>query len=388
MATIESYETQKGKRYRVRYRTPERKQTDKSGFATKKAAQDFAATVEVSKLTGDYIAPAAGKVTIGELGAAWIERRTRLKASSLRTVDSAWRVHVKPKWAETRISGIRFSQVQQWVQEMDDAHGPVTVIRSFGVLAAILDEAVKDRRILVNPARGVQLPRRVKKRHVYLTHEQANRLAVECGKHAALVLLLAYCGLRWGEASALRVRDFDLLRRRVTVDENAVNVGGRIVVGTPKDHELRTLPIPAMVCEHIARQCIGKARDDLVFPNESGGYMRTPGVRSWWPGAVSRCQKSAAAEHEDDEDRPLFPRVTPHDMRHTAASLAVSAGANIKAVQRMLGHASAVMTLDTYADLFDDDLEAVATALDQAASRAGVGDLWDKLRLIESEVAG
>ena len=52
---------------------------------------------------------------------------------------------------------------------------------------------------------------------------------------------------------------------------------------------------------------------------------------------------------------PPFPRVTPHDLRHTAASLAISAGANVKAVQRMLGHASAAMTLDTYADLFDDD---------------------------------
>lgn len=63
---------------------------------------------------------------------------------------------------------------------------------------------------------------------------------------------------------------------------------------------------------------------------------------------------------------PTFPRVTPHDLRHTAASLAVQAGAHVKAVQRMLGHASAAMTLDVYADLFDDDLDAVATALDQA----------------------
>jgi site-specific recombinase XerC len=70
------------------------------------------------------------------------------------------------------------------------------------------------------------------------------------------------------------------------------------------------------------------------------------------------------------------PRTTPHDLRHTAASLAVSAGANVKAVQKMLGHASAAMTLDIYADLFDDDLEAVAVALDQARSQASVGKMW------------
>ncbi|WP_375386932.1 tyrosine-type recombinase/integrase [uncultured Amnibacterium sp.] len=70
---------------------------------------------------------------------------------------------------------------------------------------------------------------------------------------------------------------------------------------------------------------------------------------------------------------PAFPKPTIHDLRHTAASLAVSAGANVKAVQRMLGHASAAMTLDVYADLFDEDLESVATALDDARTAAGVG---------------
>lgn len=64
--------------------------------------------------------------------------------------------------------------------------------------------------------------------------------------------------------------------------------------------------------------------------------------------------------------------MTIHDLRHTAASLAVSAGANVKAVQRMLGHASAAMTLDTCADLFDDDLDAVSDALDAAAERRHV----------------
>jgi integrase len=67
--------------------------------------------------------------------------------------------------------------------------------------------------------------------------------------------------------------------------------------------------------------------------------------------------------------------LTLHELRHTAASLAVGAGANVKAVQRMLAHASAAMTLGTYADLFDDDLEAVATALGDRAMRTDVAEL-------------
>ncbi|KXP08447.1 hypothetical protein AXK57_16100 [Tsukamurella pulmonis] len=69
--------------------------------------------------------------------------------------------------------------------------------------------------------------------------------------------------------------------------------------------------------------------------------------------------------------RSGVPRVTAHDLRHTAASLAVQAGAHVKAVQAMLGHKSAAMTLDVYADLFDEDLDVVAEAMD--AARAGRG---------------
>ncbi|MDH6284355.1 tyrosine-type recombinase/integrase [Prescottella agglutinans] len=92
--------------------------------------------------------------------------------------------------------------------------------------------------------------------------------------------------------------------------------------------------------------------------------------------AVKRLQAEAAAARALEEQRdgeaatPEFPTVTPHDLRHTAASLAISAGANVKAVQKMLGHAKASMTLDVYADLFGDDLEAVAEALDIAARAA------------------
>ncbi len=67
-----------------------------------------------------------------------------------------------------------------------------------------------------------------------------------------------------------------------------------------------------------------------------------------------------------------FPKLTIHDLRHVAASLAISAGANVKAVQRMLGHASAPMTLGVDADRFDDDLDAVAVALDTARLNSNV----------------
>lgn len=114
----------------------------------------------------------------------------------------------------------------------------------------------------------------------------------------------------------------------------------------------------------------------LRIKAEFGGYLR-PGnaVSGWFAGAVKRIRGEdidAAAESKErgEEASPIMPRVTPHHLRHTAASLAISAGANVKAVQRMLGHASAAMTLDTYAELFEDDLDEVASALDRQRTTA------------------
>lgn len=107
---------------------------------------------------------------------------------------------------------------------------------------------------------------------------------------------------------------------------------------------------------------------------------RPKGAYSPFSRAVERCIASDTKAAENAVELkmtplPIMPRVTPHDLRHTAASLAISAGANVKAVQRMLGHASAAMTLDTYADLFDDDLSDVASALNEARRATVVANL-------------
>src|ERR1700693_1999420 len=252
--------------------------------------------------------------------------------------------------------------------------GASVVKRTHYVLSRILADAVRDNLVARNPAAGVKLPHTTRKRPAYLTHEQVAALAVASGDYGGLVLLLAYCGLRWGEAIGLRVRDLDMLRRRATVWENAVQSGSQIFVGTPKAHKQRTVPLPEFLLTHLARQSEGRERGDLLFPGDDGQHLRRPHPTSGW---------FAKAVTESG-----IPRATPHDLRHTAASLAVSAGANVKAFQKMLGHASAAMTLDIYADLFDDDLEAVATALDQARSRESVGKMWARSGQLPAMNAG
>lgn len=357
MATISRYQTASGATlYRVRYRTPDHRTTQKRGFKTKRDAEQFAATVEVAKLRGEYTAPAVGKVTVGELGPAWLERqRGHLKASTLRSYELSWGAHVAQRWGRVRICDVRYSDVQAWVSELSSRRGPQVVRIAYSILARILDDAVRDRLIASNTARGVKLPKVPPRCNTYLTAAQLQRLADESGRHGSLVLVLGVGGLRLGEAAALRVSDVDFLRRRVELRRNAVKVGSEFVVGSLKNHKNRSVVLPAFVVDELAHACEGKRRDELIWPSPRGGYISGPSLwkTSWLAMAVARCQKAD----------PTFPRVTPHDLRHTAASLAISAGANPKVVQRMLGHASAAMTLDVYADLFDSDLDSVAESV-------------------------
>jgi integrase len=356
MGSIERYETKSGARYQVRFRKPDNSQGKRRGFTRKRDAELYLASVETSKARGDFIDVHDAQETIATLGTVWLANQVQLKPSTLRAVESTWRLHVLPRWGSVPVGRVRHSDVQAWVTRLAATKGPSTVLRALGILAGILDVAVRDRRILTNPARGVDQPRKVARAHTYLTREQVESLADAAGEHRTMVLVLAYCGLRWGEVIALRVRNLDMLRRRINIETNAVEVGREIVEGTPKTHKVRSVPIVPFLLPLLAKECEGKGPDDLVFAGRLGTYVvRSHNRHGWFARAI--------------RDSGV-PRLSPHDLRHTTASLAVQSGANVKAVQRMLGHKSAAMTLDVYTDLFDDDLDALALRLDEHRSAA------------------
>jgi integrase len=121
------------------------------------------------------------------------------------------------------------------------------------------------------------------------------------------------------------------------------------VWSTPKTHQSRSVPLPGPLTDRIAAITRLKGPEDLIFTAPEGGVLR---LGNWRARVFEPDCRSAGLDG-----------VSPHDLRHTAASLAIAAGANVKAVQRMLGHASAAMTLDVYAGLFGDDLDAVGEAM-------------------------
>lgn len=355
MATIEPYETKKGRRYRVRYTKPDRKPTDRRGFRTKREAQIFLNTVEVSKIEGNYVDPTKGKITVGELGAHWL-KTVSVKPSSRIVYETALRVHIYPEFGALAVNRVQRSQVRHWVSALSEKRKARTVRRAHYVLQAVLQVAVDDYLVSRNPASGIKnLPALSQRKNVYLTYEQVEKVAraadehhlkQQRGRYGFVIYIAAYMGLRWNEIATLTPDDVDLKSRRVKVRAEVSKNGRERSVGYPKfmHDQFRALTLKA-------------EPDGLLIPD----LAEPKNQESWF---LSVRKKAGLAEGF------VF-----HDLRHSAASFAVSAGASVKVVQNMLGHSSAAMTLDVYSDLFDTDVDDVAERMDRARKQI-MGKTW------------
>jgi integrase len=370
MASIEKRPRRGGRlSWRAHYRTPSGEQRNKT-FDRKVDAERFLASVENSRVTGTFVDPVLSRLTVGEWTKRWLEGQTHVKPSTYERYAGVIRKHVEPTWANVMLSNVSHGDVQAWVARLTATQSPSSVRKIHRVLSLILDMAVKDGRLARNVAEKVNLPRPIKHERRYLTHSQVEDLARACGypadpsKHSSydtrtnemyrlVVLFLSYTGVRFGEMAALKVKRIDLTRRRAAIVESVTPVQGKgLVWGTPKSHQRREVSIPSFLVSDLADRVNGRGPDDLVFG----------GIRNDQPLRVStfRSAFSAAAAAIG------VPDLHPHELRHTAASLAIASGADVKVVQKMLGHASATMTLDTYGHLFEDRLDEVAAAMDAA----------------------
>lgn len=189
-----------------------------------------------------------------------------------------------------------------------------------------------------------------------------------------MTLVLGYCGLRFGEPAALRRNDVG--DREITLRNSATYVQGRGIVETAtKTKRARRVPVLGPVWDRLKAELPAEP-DAFVFPSRKGGHLPLGEYRWAFDNALKAVQGRTRAKREeeigDDGEAatPIFPAITPHDLRHTCASLAISAGANVKVVQHILGHATAAMTLDLYGHLMSDDLAGVANALGKAIKAA------------------
>jgi integrase len=349
--------SRRGDSWRARYYGPDGRQRSKS-FKRKSDAERWLAQQRSLIAQNDWTDPVLGRILFGEYALAWLAARTDLKPKSRHQYHSLLTLHILPTWGTVPLAKISFEGLSHWVSRLYLAGlGPSGVRQSVFAVSAVLDHAVRSNRIRSNPARGLTLPRPGRRDYVFLTHEELRDLASEAGQWRVFVLLLGYTGLRWGEATALRPCDIDLARRRIDVRRAFSDVGGHIVIGSPKSHQSRTVPVPRFLARELAAILTGKKPDDLVFTMPGGSVLR---LSNWRRAAFLPARARAG----------LSTRFRIHDLRHTAASLMIQAGYPPKMLQEIMGHASITTTLDLYGHLYPGDMDRYADRLDSAAEDA------------------
>ena len=353
------------KPWRARFNGPDGRQRSKS-FERKVDAERWL-RAELGKLDrGEWLDPQAGRLTVGEWSDIWLKGLT-LKPKTKAGYESILRSRVLPMFGDHQLRQVTPAEIRAWMSDMAEEVGPARVRQARQLLYQMMETAVIDELIGRNPVARVTAPSVRPRRQLFLSAQEVTLLADVCEERQAgagtLVRFLAYTGLRWGEAVALTRSDIRTSKRRVRVARSATEVSGRLEWGTPKTHEARTVVLPAFLADRLEEHIEGLNAEALVFTAPRGGPLRTSNFRrDVWAKA---CEKSGMPEG-----------LLVHDLRDTAASLAISAGASIKAVQRMLGHASAKMTLDTYGSLFEEDLEELAERLDSRFRDSDVAPAW------------
>jgi integrase len=234
--------------------------------------------------------------------------------------------------------------------------------KSRRVLSTVYAFAIEKRYVNVSPVR-VERKRTTRtarmrnhaeagQRHRILTEDELASLVTEMPeRYRALVELMAYAGLRPGEAVALTVGKLDSLRRRLTVN---TSLTGFTKTGEPREIALPNV-VAEMLTDHIARFSEPSDPNAPMFPKEDGSAIASKHSYD----AFSRRHFREAAKRAG-----VNHGLSPNDMRHMAAARAIGAGADVYSVAKMLGHAKPSITLDVYGYLWDGRYEDVADRLD------------------------
>lgn len=340
----------------ARWRDPAGTQRKKT-FTRKTDAERWLVAVNADLLRGTYVDHRAGRITLADFAETrWLPSLVHVRPNTLDTYVSHLRNHVLPRLGGRPLSSVRRPDCRTFVAALAAQLAPATVTTVYAVLRMVMQTAVDDGLIAVNPCSRVPLPRIEHRVIEPLPPASVVALAAAMPpRYAVTVWLAAGAGLREGEALGLTVPRVDFLRRRLHVEEQLQGSNGRAPALAPLKTRAsrRVVPLDDVVLEaltgHMQRWQPGAG--GLLVTNRLGAPVRRSSFGECWRVAVQSCGLPTGTRF--------------HDLRHFHASALIADGLHSKAIQARLGHATIGETMDTYGHLFPDAEDQGRGALDR-----------------------
>ena len=330
-------------------------------FKTKSEAVAYEALMIAEVQRGEYANPHSGKTKLSIVYSDWKKTESRLKPKTRASYDSLWKCLVEPKWGNVQISKITKAEVKNWINDSQSITGNKVsssrMRQSLFVLNAILNHAVEMELVNKNVLGELRslLPKlneAPKKRTI--ERDELERLANECGEQKLLVLVAGYLGLRWAELVALTPEDFDFKNKSIRINKTMTEVNGRFELVTTKSGQSRTIPILDFFQVELMEKVVATPAGKPVFDSSKGGYLRSSNFsRRVFNPALKRAN---------------LPKITFHDLRHTAISHQIEGGADIVSVSKVAGHSNPATTLRIYAHELDRSQENIREAINKSVA--------------------
>ncbi|GGL76805.1 site-specific integrase [Curtobacterium citreum] len=345
-------------KWRARYRDDDGREHSKH-FDRKRDGQAWLDEIAAARRTGTYVDPQRSTITLAGFYGDWADRQVW----AVGTRTAADRAVEACDFGAVPFAKLRRSHAEAWVKAMQANLAASTIRTRVKYVRGALRAAVHDRLLSEDPTAGLKLPAVRKTEHTMRipTPREVNAIRDRAEPFLRPLLdVMAYAGLRIGEAAAVQVSDVDWLRRTVHVARQVQNRPGTREVCPPKHGSERVVPVPSALTERLS----AAMRDVGVFGSAQWFLPGDPpspnALRRWF-------EKACTAAGVDG--------ITPHDFRHFYASGLIRSGLDAVSVARAMGHASPAITLAIYAHLFPDAADRTrAAAADLMASTADSAD--------------
>lgn len=301
---------------------------------------------------GRFIDPTWGRIRVAVVADRWWLTRTGHRASTRARDRIVLDRHLLPEFGNAQLIELTHEEVQAWVNRLAARLAPATVQRCFTVLRQVLNFAVDNRLLPMNPAERIVLPRREPFEARFLTPDELETLAATVDvRSRALVLVMAWARLRVGEGLGLRRIDLGLTTGRLRIAKNLVEVGGQLSEGPPKTTAgRRSISLPPSIVAELRLHVTRFGGESYLFTTPNGLLWRAEDWRTRiWRPAVERAGLA-----------PL----RPHDLKHRGVALMAAAGVDPSEIARRAGHTSVVFTYDRCGHLFTEVDVAAAAKLD------------------------